>query len=179
MAFRWARIGTYRQPRRNSRYAFFFPNSSTNSLPISLTNWAPRSYTSLAPPGTNLRVTPTAKSGVGVDLCNLGPTYCLPVVNRYKLIIRQCYCGHGGMKVSVDPCPRCGVQRCPNCETQRFNTRYEYITRFGIEGEREVERHNHEQQDNQGTPLTRSMTVDLPTQIEDANSTSLTAMLSN
>ncbi|UPK97913.1 hypothetical protein LCI18_008848 [Fusarium solani-melongenae] len=45
---------------------------------------------------------------------------------QIKLTIHQCYCGHGGMKVSVDPCPRCGVQRCPNCETQRFNTRYEY-----------------------------------------------------
>ncbi|EWZ86970.1 hypothetical protein FOWG_10432 [Fusarium oxysporum f. sp. lycopersici MN25] len=34
-----------------------------------------------------------------------------------------CCCGHGGMKVSVDPCPRCGVPRCPNCDTQRYNTR--------------------------------------------------------
>lgn len=34
-----------------------------------------------------------------------------------------CCCGHGGMKVSVDPCPRCGVPRCPSCDTQRINTR--------------------------------------------------------
>ncbi|KAK2136379.1 hypothetical protein NOF04DRAFT_1001920 [Fusarium oxysporum II5] len=34
-----------------------------------------------------------------------------------------CCCGHGGMKVSVDPCPRCGIPRCPNCDTQRYNTR--------------------------------------------------------
>jgi hypothetical protein len=74
----------------------------------------------------------------------------LSVVYRYKLTICQCYCGHGGMKVSVDPCPRCGVQRCPNCETQRFNTRsHEYTTRFGVEEEREVGRRNHEQRGNQ------------------------------
>ena len=27
------------------------------------------------------------------------------------------------MKVSVDPCPRCGFPRCPNCDTQRLNFR--------------------------------------------------------
>lgn len=81
--------------------------------------------------------------------------------------------------MSVDPCPRCGVQRCPNCETQRFNTRYEYITRLSNEGGHEVEGHIHEQQDNQGMPLTRLMTVDLPSQPEDANGTSLAATLSN
>lgn len=36
---------------------------------------------------------------------------------------RQCCCGHGGMKVSVDPCPHCGIARCPNCNTQRFHIR--------------------------------------------------------
>ncbi|KAH7256403.1 hypothetical protein BKA59DRAFT_71877 [Fusarium tricinctum] len=34
-----------------------------------------------------------------------------------------CCCGNGGMKVSVDPCPYCGIPRCPNCGTQRYNTR--------------------------------------------------------
>ncbi|KAM5525898.1 hypothetical protein FOXYSP1_01942 [Fusarium oxysporum f. sp. phaseoli] len=34
-----------------------------------------------------------------------------------------CSCGNGGMKVSTDPCPRCGIPRCVNCDTQRLYTR--------------------------------------------------------
>ncbi|CVK84648.1 uncharacterized protein FMAN_01600 [Fusarium mangiferae] len=34
-----------------------------------------------------------------------------------------CQCGHGGMKITVDPCPYCGVPRCANCDTRRFNSR--------------------------------------------------------
>lgn len=41
----------------------------------------------------------------------------------YLLTLPQCQCGHGGMKITVDPCPYCGVPRCANCDTRRFNSR--------------------------------------------------------
>ncbi|KAH7007423.1 hypothetical protein EDB80DRAFT_684659 [Ilyonectria destructans] len=36
---------------------------------------------------------------------------------------RQCICGVGGMKVSVEPCPQCGIARCPSCRVDRVRFR--------------------------------------------------------
>ncbi|KAJ9428220.1 hypothetical protein QL093DRAFT_2129619 [Fusarium oxysporum] len=44
-------------------------------------------------------------------------------VRRAVWIWICCQCGHGGMKVSVDPCPYCSTPRCPNCETRRVHGR--------------------------------------------------------
>ncbi|RSL64954.1 hypothetical protein CEP54_004425 [Fusarium duplospermum] len=56
------------------------------------------------------------------------PTVCppfreLPPRRKVVWVWICCCCGHGGMKVSVDPCPNCGIPRCPNCTTQRLNIR--------------------------------------------------------
>ncbi|KAH8666240.1 hypothetical protein BGZ61DRAFT_121888 [Ilyonectria robusta] len=34
-----------------------------------------------------------------------------------------CQCGQAGLRVSVDPCPRCNTQRCPFCTTKRLRVR--------------------------------------------------------
>ncbi|KAK2691886.1 hypothetical protein QWA68_009112 [Fusarium oxysporum] len=47
----------------------------------------------------------------------------LPSRRKVVWIWTCCVCGQGGMKISVDPCFRCGFDRCPNCETRRANTR--------------------------------------------------------
>lgn len=47
----------------------------------------------------------------------------LPPRRKVVWIWICCCCGHGGMKVSVDPCPHCGIPRCPTCHTQRYNIR--------------------------------------------------------
>ncbi|KAH7155617.1 hypothetical protein B0J13DRAFT_230234 [Dactylonectria estremocensis] len=51
------------------------------------------------------------------------PIHELPPRRKVVWIWICCCCGHGGMKVSVDPCPHCGIPRCPNCNTQRFHIR--------------------------------------------------------
>ncbi|KAH7126499.1 hypothetical protein B0J13DRAFT_565570 [Dactylonectria estremocensis] len=51
------------------------------------------------------------------------PIWELPPRRKVVWIWICCYCGHGGMKVSVDPCPRCSTPRCPTCHIQRFNVR--------------------------------------------------------
>ncbi|KAH7219299.1 hypothetical protein DER44DRAFT_84733 [Fusarium oxysporum] len=47
----------------------------------------------------------------------------LPPRRKVVWIWICCQCGHGGMKVNIDPCPYCSTPRCPNCETQRLQGR--------------------------------------------------------
>lgn len=47
----------------------------------------------------------------------------LPPRRKVVWIWICCCCRHEGMKVSVDPCPHCGIPRCPNCNTQRLHIR--------------------------------------------------------
>ncbi|KAH7269392.1 uncharacterized protein BKA55DRAFT_7768 [Fusarium redolens] len=58
-----------------------------------------------------------------VSLSNSTGSSCSYLKKPTQAWTSQCQCGHGGMKVSVDPCPYCNIPRCPNCETRRVHGR--------------------------------------------------------